>query len=50
MNVTIVGSGYVGLTTGAVLAYLGHRVTLLDIDERKIALLKKLWVYYNFNV
>ncbi|WP_232696566.1 UDP-glucose dehydrogenase family protein [Brevibacillus daliensis] len=32
----IVGSGYVGLTTGAVLAYLGHEVTLLDIDTRKV--------------
>lgn len=41
MNVTIIGSGYVGLTTGAVLAYLGNQVTLLDIDERKIDLLKK---------
>ena len=28
MNVTILGTGYVGLTTGACLAYLGHRVTL----------------------
>lgn len=40
MNVTIIGSGYVGLTTGAVLAYLGNQVTLLDIDERKISLLR----------
>ncbi len=39
MKVTIIGSGYVGLTTGVVLAYLGNHVTLLDIDERKIALL-----------
>lgn len=41
MKVTIIGSGYVGLTTGAALGYLGHQVTLLDIDERKIALLRK---------
>ncbi len=30
MQVTIIGSGYVGLTTGVALAYLGHQVTLVD--------------------
>lgn len=37
MNVTVIGTGYVGLTTGVSLAYIGHRVTCVDIDERKIA-------------
>lgn len=36
MKVTVVGSGYVGLTTGAALAYIGHHVTLIDIDRKKI--------------
>ena len=36
MNVSIIGTGYVGLTTGACLAYLGHQVTCVDSDERKV--------------
>lgn len=34
------GTGYVGLTTGAAFAYLGHEVICVDIDDAKIALLK----------
>lgn len=41
MKITIVGTGYVGLVTGAVLANLGHYVTCLDVDTQKIALLKQ---------
>ncbi len=41
MKVSIVGAGYVGITTGVALAYLGHTVTLLDSDESKIALLRQ---------
>ncbi len=40
MKVTVIGSGYVGLVTGACLADLGNDVVCLDIDERKIALLR----------
>src|SRR5580693_5562929 len=40
MRVTVVGTGYVGTVTGACLAYLGHRVTCVDTDERKIARLR----------
>ncbi len=40
MNVLVVGTGYVGLTTGVALAYLGHTVTCLDVDPRKIDLLQ----------
>ena len=39
MNITIVGTGYVGLVTGACLADLGHTVTCLDIDVDKVRLL-----------
>ena len=41
MNVTVVGTGYVGLVTGACLADAGNSVFCLDLDERKIALLKQ---------
>ena len=41
MNVSILGTGYVGLTTGACLAFLGHRVTCTDADEPKIAALER---------
>lgn len=37
MNITIVGTGYVGLTSGVCFAELGHSVTCVDIDEKKIA-------------
>ena len=40
MNVSIIGTGYVGLTTGVCLGYLGHKVTCIDSDEKKIALLR----------
>jgi UDPglucose 6-dehydrogenase len=39
MNVCIIGTGYVGLTTGACLAYLGHQVTCIDSDAHKIEML-----------
>ena len=40
MKVLIVGTGYVGLTTGVALGYLGHKVTCLDIATEKIEKLK----------
>src|SRR5580765_3460760 len=36
LNICVVGTGYVGLTTGVCLAYLGHKVRCLDIDQNKI--------------
>ena len=39
-RVAVIGTGYVGLTTGACLAHLGHTVACADIDEAKIALLR----------
>jgi len=40
MKVTVVGTGYVGLVTGACLAEMGNHVVCLDVDERKIAMLR----------
>lgn len=40
MNVCLIGTGYVGLVTGACLSYLGHNVTCVDVDEGKIAALR----------
>ena len=41
MNVTIYGSGYVGLVTGSCLADVGNNVLCVDIDEAKIERLKQ---------
>jgi UDPglucose 6-dehydrogenase len=40
MKASIIGTGYVGLVTGACLADVGNHVLCLDVDERKIARLK----------
>ena len=40
-NVAVIGSGYVGLTTGACFAHLGHRVVCADIDADRIERLRK---------
>lgn len=39
MKITIIGTGYVGLVTGACLAELGNTVFCLDVDQRKIDIL-----------
>jgi UDPglucose 6-dehydrogenase/GDP-mannose 6-dehydrogenase len=41
MRVAVVGTGYVGLVTAAGLAELGHTVTCIDIDERKVSALSR---------
>jgi UDPglucose 6-dehydrogenase len=35
-SIAVVGTGYVGLSSGACFAHLGHQVTCLDIDEVKV--------------
>ena len=41
MKITVIGSGYVGLVSGACLAELGNDVLCMDVDPRKIALLQQ---------
>jgi UDPglucose 6-dehydrogenase len=40
MRLAVVGTGYVGLTTGAALAYLGHQVACVDKDQEKLSLIR----------
>lgn len=41
MKISVIGTGYVGLVTGACLAEMGNDVMCVDIDEKKIALLQE---------
>ncbi|HTC21298.1 MAG TPA: NAD-binding protein, partial [bacterium] len=41
MKIAVVGTGYVGLVTGACFADLGNVVTCVDVNKEKIAQLKK---------
>ena len=39
MKIAVAGTGYVGLVTGVALAYVGHDVSCVDVDEKKIEML-----------
>ncbi|MEH7111261.1 UDP-glucose/GDP-mannose dehydrogenase family protein [Neobacillus niacini] len=41
MKIAVLGTGYVGLSTGVCLSQIGHQVTCLDINERKINQLRQ---------
>ncbi len=41
MNVLVVGTGYVGLTTAVALAYLGHDVVGIEKDSRKVQAIRR---------
>lgn len=41
LSVGVVGAGYVGLTSAACLAHLGHRVACVDVDHTRIAALRR---------
>lgn len=41
MKIAVAGTGYVGLVTGVVLAHIGHEVSCVDIDEKKVETMRK---------
>lgn len=41
LNVAVAGTGYVGLVSGVCMAHRGHQVTCVDIEEKKIAMLRQ---------
>lgn len=41
MKIAVAGTGYVGLVTGVALAEVGNNVTCIDINEKKVELMKK---------
>lgn len=41
MNIVVAGTGYVGLVTGACLSEVGHTVTCVDIDDKKVEIMKQ---------
>ena len=41
MKIAVAGTGYVGLVSGVCMAEMGHQVTCVDIDEKKIEIMKQ---------
>ena len=40
MKLAVAGTGYVGLVTGVALSHIGHNVTCVDIDTKKIEMMR----------
>ena len=40
-NISVIGAGYVGLVTAACFAELGNRVSLIEIDPKKLTALER---------
>ena len=50
MNITVVGTGYVGLVNGTCLAETGNQVTCVDIDLEKVKKMREeLFLYMSLN-
>ena len=41
MKIVVAGTGYVGLVTGVCLSEKGHKVTCVDVDEKKVQMMKE---------
>jgi UDPglucose 6-dehydrogenase len=51
LRLAVFGCGYVGLVTGACLSELGNDVTVIDVDEKKVEMLKNLEMpFYEFGM
>ena len=44
--ISIIGSGYVGLTTGIGLALKGYKVICTDIDKNKVNMIKQSLIFH----
>lgn len=40
MKIAVAGTGYVGLVAGVCFAEVGHEVTCVDVDEKKVEIMK----------